>query len=116
MNTKLFRNIIIICVSIIVIGYGIYCFIDYINYKKRKSAMKFPPWPAKCPDYWTYLGNEKCKNTFGIGKCNTSKGDNTQVMDFKDNPVFAGTKGLMAKCKWAKGCDTAWEGIDQICT
>ena len=76
--------------------------------------MKFPPWPAKCPDYWTYLGDEKCKNVNKIGKCNTQ--DSNQTMDFNASSIFAGAKGLMAKCKWARGCDTAWEGIEQICT
>ena len=66
MLTPKVANIISIVISVlIVIGFSVKIFLDYRNYQKLKDNTIFPPWPAKCPDYWLVketgvdsLGNE----------------------------------------------------------
>lgn len=77
------------------------------------SPTKFPPSPAKCPDYWSTLPDGKCKNVKKVGICMTK--DTADVMDFRANEIFKGEDGPLAKCNWSKQCEAPWEGIDTLC-
>ena len=68
---------------------------------------------ATCPDYWDSIGNGKCQNTKKIGSC--SKTDGADVMDFSSELFNNINIGNYAKCKWAKGCNVSWSGIDRTC-
>jgi len=68
---------------------------------------------ATCPDYWDSIGNSKCQNTKKIGSC--SKTDGADVMDFSSDVFTNVNMGNYAKCKWAKGCNVSWGGIDRVC-
>ena len=115
---KIVLIVILVGVLAIVIG----CVVDlgvnvYKNNKLEKNT-KFPPWPAKCPDYWNVVGDSDngptCENVNGIGKCkNAGAGDNRR-MNFSDSD-FQGRRGEHYKCNWAKKCETPWEGVDSIC-
>ena len=68
---------------------------------------------ATCPDYWDSVGNGKCQNTKKIGSC--SKIDGADTMDFSSAVFTNVNTGNYAKCKWAKGCNVSWGGIDRTC-
>jgi hypothetical protein len=89
------------------VGLGVY------RTNQLEKNTKFPPWPAKCPDYWQNLGDDKCKNTYKIGDCKAGTSD--LVMDFGSQQIFEGARGMYYKCNWAKQCNVPWEGIDSIC-
>jgi len=93
-----------LAVFILIVGYFF-----YKNYKKTHNT-SFPPWPAKCPDHWA-VTKQGCYNKKKIGKCNLNP---NEVQDFKDS-IFKGEDSLYFKCKWAKNCETPWEGIDTLC-
>ena len=38
------------------------------------SKIKFPPFPSKCPDYWSVDGIDKCRNVHNIGICKKDDG------------------------------------------
>ena len=87
----------------------------YLKDKANKDNLKFPPFPSKCPDYWTNLGGSKCKNEHNIGLCKKYNGTyGSDIMDFSDD-LFKGDKGLFYKCSWARKCKAPWEGIDKLC-
>ena len=104
--------ILILSVLAIILGFGIKIYLDYKKYIDLESGTNFPPWPSKCPDYWSVAGENKCKNIHKIGICKS--GDTDNVMDFSE-PLFKGTKGMYYKCNWSKKCNTPWEGIDNLC-
>ena len=61
---------IVLCLAIVV-GFILKIYFDIRKHKKLTEETVFPPWPAKCPDYWAVketgvdpLGNEtvKCEN------------------------------------------------------
>ena len=117
MLTPKVANIISIVVSLlIVVGFSIKIFLDYRNYQKLKNNTIFPPWPAKCPDYWLVKEDSDdklvCKNINKIGVCKTDQNDDE--MDFGD-VLFKGEKGPIYKCNWSKKCESPWEGIDSMC-
>ena len=95
---------------IIIVIFGVKIFLEYRRFKKLSDNTIFPPWPAKCPDYWVSQ-DDKCINVNKIGKCRTGDDDN---MDFNEHP-FKGSKGDLYKCNWSNKCDAPWEGIDTIC-
>ena len=68
---------------------------------------------ATCPDYWDSIGNSKCQNSKKIGSC--SKTDGADVMDFSSEVFTNINMGNYAKCKWAKGCNVSWGGVDRLC-
>ena len=81
----------------------------------KKSKLKFPPFPSKCPDYWEAVGDGRCKNINNIGICKKYNGvKDSDVMDFSD-PLFKGEKGMYYKCSWSRKCQAPWEGIDELC-
>jgi len=87
----------------------------YNEYKKIKDEQKKnqkDTYYAPCPDYWESVGNNKCMNSFKLGKCSLE--DNT-VMDFNDEIFLNNATGNYAKCKWAKGCNVYWGNIDRLC-
>jgi hypothetical protein len=87
-------------------------FYYYRQYKKGKVTEKIIR--AECPDYWSVEGPNRCRNTKKLGKCLT-QGTEGGLMDF-DNDYFNNINtGNYAKCRWAKKCRVAWDGIDQIC-
>lgn len=85
----------------------------YRQYKKGKPVAE-KRIRAECPDYWSVEGPSRCRNLKKLGKCLTS-GPEGGLMDF-DNDYFNNINtGNYAKCRWAKKCHVAWDGIDQIC-
>ena len=74
--------------------------------KKNEEGVMFPPWPSKCPDYWTVDSSGRCVNTHKLGICKTNPNDN--VMDFNEDP-FTGPDGMNNKCQWSKTCQSPWE-------
>lgn len=112
MDQKLATIIGIVGVLIIVISVSVSIFLNYKNKADIEKGTIFPPWPSKCPDYWTVVGENKCKNVYKIGDCKS--GDTDNVMDFND-PIFTGKNGEHYKCNWAKKCNAPWEGVDNIC-
>ena len=36
-------------------------------------------------------------------------------MDFNEDDIFKGNKGMYYKCSWSKKCKAPWEGIDNLC-
>jgi len=119
MNNQTVNIIVAICSIIIIIGFSIKIFLDYKRFKKLTESSSFPPWPAKCPDYWEVIdGNSededvRCKNIHNIGLCKSSNDDN--IMDFNDQIFKGNSQGQLYKCSWSKKCKAPWEGIDTIC-
>lgn len=111
MEQKTFKIAAISIVVIIVLGFLIHGFFEYRNEQKKKSNVKFPPFPSKCPDYWEVKGDGLCDNVHKVGLC---KAGNDTVMDFND-PIFKGKEGIYRKCNWSKQCGAPWEGVDSIC-
>lgn len=68
---------------------------------------------ATCPDYWDSIGNGKCQNSKKIGSCSIT--DGADVMDFNSDVFTNVNIGTYAKCKWAKGCNVSWGGVDRVC-
>lgn len=81
----------------------------YKNTKQKESVADWPPEIDACPDYWEDIGNNRCKNILGLGKCYNKKDNN--VMDFGKDYL----KTKEQKCKWVKDCGISWEGIDISC-
>jgi hypothetical protein len=97
-------------ITLVFIGYY-----TYFYYFGDKTQAIFPPFIAKCPDYWDVVGDNKCRNVNKIGVCLHGDGTlDSDVMDF-NIPIFEGKKGLYYKCSWANKCKTPWEGIDKLC-
>ena len=115
MESSLFKKVLIGCVLGVIVIYVIITVIEIIKKKDEKDDVMFPPWPAKCPDYWKVAGPQKCQNVHNIGNCNTGNTKKEQTIDWSKYPVFKGEKGLYAKCQYSRKCNTAWEGIDRIC-
>jgi hypothetical protein len=103
---------------IIAIGVLSLIFIIIYIYKSYKNLSITPTKTgaalgATCPDYWDSIGNGRCQNSKKIGSC--SKMDGADVIDFSSE-VFTNTNtGNYAKCRWAKGCNVSWGGIDRSC-
>ena len=97
-------------ITLVFIGYH-----TYFYYFGDKTQAIFPPFIAKCPDYWEAVGGDKCKNTNKIGECLIHDGTkDSDVMDF-NLPIFKGKKGMYYKCSWAQKCKAPWEGIGNLC-
>jgi len=63
-----------------------------------KKNEAFPPQVGGCPDYWQKTLDGKCLNTQNLGKNCASPNDFTKMSDIE-------------KCKFAKDCQIAWDGI-----
>jgi hypothetical protein len=113
MDQSLFNILAIVIVLSMIIGFGVHTYLNVKSVSKQKSNMKFPPWPAKCPDYWKVGGDNECINDKRLGKCNNGA-EGTIDMKFEDD-IFKGSEGAKYKCKWAKKCNIPWEGIDSLC-
>ena len=97
---------------------------------------------GKCPDYWTYLGDNDgdnmCENTYNL-KVNTKcvlktkeYGSGKEYTNFPKYKSWPPTgNALTARCNWIKGCgqigpagtplgkikvDATWIGMDTICS
>lgn len=106
MNLSEHRVLLIkIVIFSLIIGYFLYKY-----FKGKQSNMAFPPWPAKCPDHWL-VTKAGCHNKRKLGKCGLKP---NEIQNF-DDPIFKGEDSLYFKCKWAKNCETPWEGIDTLC-
>jgi len=113
MEQKLFNILAVVIVLTMIIGFGVHTYLNVKSVAKKKDNMKFPPWPAKCPDYWRVDGKGSCVNDKRLGDCNNgTKG--TLDMSF-DQEIFQGSNGMYNKCSWAKKCNIPWEGIDSLC-
>ena len=109
---KIVMIVLIVGVLAMIIGFSVELGLSVYKSNKLEKNTKFPPWPAKCPDYWTVGDDNTCVNVKGIGDCKSESYDNE--MDFSD-AIFKGTRGMYYKCNWAQKCKTPWEGIDNLC-
>lgn len=115
------NKIVIIVVFVLILAILVGSLVDVglsvYRANELEKNTKFPPWPAKCPDYWSMVSEDKnggviCRNDHGIGDCKSLPHDNE--MDFSER-IFKGNRGMYYKCNWAKKCNTPWEGIDSLC-
>lgn len=74
---------------------------------QARSALEFPPTMAECPDYWTVVAENTCKNVHGLGHRPVD-----EIVNFKDQK-YNGKSGIKAKCDWARkyGTGITWDGI-----
>jgi hypothetical protein len=115
MGNGVFNVLLLIIVIVIIIVFIVKNVMGYISEKKAKDNLRFPPFPSKCPDYWSSLGDSRCKNDNNIGLCKKYNGmRESNVMDFSDD-IFKGDKGMFMKCSWSRKCKAPWEGIDKLC-
>ncbi len=107
-----------VLIGVCVILLGMYYYRQWKQYKEEQASLTWPRVIAPCPDYWIHEGNNKCKNQFNLGTCpkdpKTSMAMIQGSVDFNGN-MYKGKDGDIAKCKWAKTCNTTWEGIDNLC-
>ena len=84
---------------------------------------------GKCPDYWTYLGdnegNNVCENTYNIStKNNSCKLSNSNLKTFPKLNSWPPTgAALTDRCSWINNCgpsdlniDASWVGMDSACS
>ena len=88
--------IIFLIFILVIIGYSL---------SNSKTAVKWPPMVANCPDYWEDItadtvtnGSITCRNTQGMGTCVADK-------------TFLKTDTPCDKYKWATRCGATWDGI-----
>ena len=108
----------ILTVSAIVLIYG---YIEYSSYSNNEKEFieEDKPYISECPDYWTVLGDNKCKRNHNVGFRNCDPGPGharvkEDIVDFSDS-IYVGKGGNKNKCEWAKKCKTTWDGIDNLC-
>ena len=97
---------VIVVIFIILVIYKLY------NRSVEESEQTWPEEISNCPDYWTDLGNGKCKNVHNLGTCTNGKVQPTITFN---KSYYDGDKGKMNRCRWAKKCNVSWEGIDDLC-
>jgi len=116
MQDSTFKKVLIVCVILAIISFGVYNYIQYSKNKKINDNVMFPPWPSKCPDYWKVGPNNTCINVNRIGACNNGVSTSEQTMDFGQTG-FTGKDGMYKKCTWAlpQYCNAPWEGVDSLC-
>ncbi len=90
----------------------VYYYRQYANDVKNQKQEKIIR--AECPDYWLVEGPGKCRNANKMGLCLTN-GIEGGLMNFDTDFFKNANTGRYAKCRWAKKCHVAWDGIDDIC-
>ena len=127
-NTKTLDNILIIFSALIIIGFCVYLYLNIRKLRKRSTVadkLKKQAY-SKCPNFFKICGKNDidkdcrgfgdgaCVNQFKIGKCK-----NTYNFDYliKEHKNLFYNKNLQnrMKCRWAKDCNIAWDGIDRLC-
>ena len=78
-----------------------------IMIKQAKAGQLWPPYVPQCPDYFEIKEDGKCDNVKGLGN------NCANPADFSSDR-FKGVKGRIARCKWAKDCGLAWDGITNV--
>ena len=116
-NNKKFFDTSTFIIIIVVLFVSIFIIYTYRAYKtfqdKAKEELKSQSRPAKCPDYWEVGDGNVCKNVHLLGSCSNTV-DNNQ-MSFDDEIFTHPRTGNYAKCKWAKGCNLEWQGVNNLC-
>lgn len=80
---------------------------------RARSSVVFPPQYSECPDYWSVIGKNKCKNKM---TGHLSNGPEGLEKDFSSDD-YKGQRGLKEKCIWAKNNNVVWDRItDQACS
>ena len=80
---------------------------------RAQSSVVFPPEYAECPDYWTVIGKNQCKNEMSG---HLSNGPVGMTADFNADE-YKGQMGLKKKCEWANSHGVVWDRItDQACS
>ena len=101
----------------VVVGLGYYYYNQYKKYKEEQNKLTWPRQISECPDYWIKNSDGSCENTFNLGHC--PRGSNgLPIPRGKVNfskAVYQGENGQYNKCRWAKRCETSWEGVDKLC-
>ncbi len=78
-----------------------------IMIKQAKSNQLWPPYIPECPDYYEVDADGKCDNVKGLGN------NCSNPADFSSER-FKGVRGRVNKCKWAKDCGVAWDGVSNV--
>ena len=104
-SITLFIAIVLLIISLLVIGVGLYY---------SENQKQYPPVKSACPDYW---GAEKSgsghtctppasghpgRGSAGCKKMNTN------------HPSFQGKNGDCAKYKWSQKCGVSWNGYTNV--
>lgn len=118
-NNGLIKNYSNLHVVVIFLGVLIVLWVLVYTYNKIKESRKKEKKlakikPAMCPDYWEYLGNNRCKNVHNIGKCNLGE-NSSKIADFNSDIFTNKNIGDTSKCQWSKECESPWEGISNLC-
>jgi len=123
--------IIIVLIILVLIWWAV------LKSKRNKEPVQIQ-WPpkdfmqelgGKCPDYWTYMGDNDgsniCENTYDIPtKSDWCKILGSNLRDFPEYKTWP-PKGdaLKQRCDWIKKCgppnramDATWIGMDKICS
>ena len=74
---------------------------------RATAEVNFPPEYSECPDYWTVIGKDKCKNEM---TGTLSNGPQGMSADFSTDE-YLGKVGLKNKCEWAKRHNVVWDNI-----
>tara|TARA_B100000902_G_C27153868_1_gene835141 strand:- start:271 stop:591 length:321 start_codon:yes stop_codon:yes gene_type:complete len=78
-----------------------------IMIQQAKANQIWPPYVPHCPDYFEVQPGNKCDNVKGLGNNCANPADFT-------SDRFKGVKGRRNKCKWAKDCGVAWDGVTNV--
>ena len=103
-NVVLSITLVVLVVSLVVMGLLI---------KRSKSSYSYPPSVLQCPDYFTLVSPNVCKNVHKLGKCKDN-GTPRELWDFSSSK-FLGETGKQNKCKLANFCEISWDGVDNSC-
>jgi len=122
-----FTIVLIVCAVIYLLYYY---YQQYKKYKAIKASLTWPREYTRCPDYWTHEGDHVCRNIYNLGKCPAGRGGirPQASIDMKSiaggvsgtgdvlDKAMAGAVPMHKKCRWARGCEASWEGVDKLCT
>ena len=116
-NNKSYFDTSTFIIVIIVIFLMLFITFTYKSYKEfqkkeKENKLNYGK-PGKCPDYWEVGDDNMCKNVHLLGSCSNTIDNN--VMNFDDEIFNHPKTGNYAKCKWAKGCNLEWAGINKLC-
>ena len=102
------KNTVLIALAIL----AIFLLVIGIMLWRSNKNVQYPPDEAECPDYWTVIGDHKCKS----GKDNNGDFGPNQVHDF--SPAFLTKETKMALCHIMKNQQTSkpitWDGITNV--
>lgn len=112
MNQTLFFYLKLATIVIVILGYSAYRLYKHFTTNTTENLENVIP---MCPDYWTTVKKNVCKNVYNLGLGDDPKGED--IMDFNQEPFNDPnpTIGQFYKCTWACSRNVSWEHIDKLC-